>query len=246
MPDNWPDVLFLDDPLLVINKPAGLGTLPDGYDPSLPHVKSLLEPEYGRLWIVHRLDKDTSGVLLLARTAAAHRNLNMQFEHGEVEKVYHALVKGEASWEEKTIDLLLHPNGDRRHRTVVDAARGKPALTVLRVLQRFSGYTLLEARPRTGRTHQIRAHLAASGLPLVGDALYGGPPALYLSDLIPGSSQEADEQPLITRPALHARAAGFLHPASGERLYVEAPYPEEFSVTLGECSLHLAHGEGLG
>lgn len=232
-----PEILFLDDHLLAINKPAGLGTLPDGYDPSLPHAKSLLEPRYGRLWIVHRLDKDTSGVLLLARTAAAHRHLNTQFERGEVEKVYHALVQGEVPWETQTIDLPLRANGDRRHRTVVDGERGKPALTGLHVLQRFRGYTLLEARPRTGRTHQIRAHLGAISLHLVGDTLYGGPPALYRSDLESGPALPDDEPPLIARPALHARSIGFLHPMSGERLCIDVPYPKDFELALEQCFL---------
>jgi RluA family pseudouridine synthase len=236
------DMLFIDAELLVINKPAGLGTLPDGYDPSLPHVKSLLEVNYGRLWIVHRLDKDTSGALILARTAAAHRQLNTQFEHGLVEKVYHALVKGDVPWETQTVDLPLRINGDRRHRSVVDHERGKPALTELRVLNRFQGYTLLEARPRTGRTHQIRAHLAASGLPLVGDPLYSGTPALYLSDLTPGLPREESETPLIARPALHARSIGFVHPTSGERIWIEAPYPEDLRLALEQCFLRLAHG----
>jgi RluA family pseudouridine synthase len=237
-PDALPEVLFADEHLLAIHKPAGLGVLPDGYDRTLPHVKSLLEPQFGRLWIVHRLDKDTSGVLLLARSAAAHRDLNVKFERGEVEKVYHALVFGEVTWEEKTVDLPLRQNGDRRHRTVVDTERGKPARSELKVLRRYRGYMLLEVRPRTGRTHQIRAHLRAVGLPLVGDALYGGPPRLYPSDLTPGSRRTEVEQPLIARLALHARSIGFLHPASGERLLVEAPYAEDFSATLAACSLH--------
>ena len=226
------DILFIDANLLVINKPAGLGALPDGYDPSLPHVRSLLEPRYGRLWIVHRLDKYTSGVLLLARSAAAHRDLNTQFERGGVEKIYHALVQGDVPWETQTVDLPLRINGDRRHRSVVDHERGKTALTEFRLLQRFRGYALLEAHPRTGRTHQIRAHLAAISLPILGDALYGGPPTLYLSDLTPGLAQEEGDVPLLTRPALHARSIEFLHPASGERQYLEAPYPEDLDVTL--------------
>src|SRR5512136_520643 len=98
-------ILYIDDVLLVIDKPAGLPSLPDGYNPATPHVRSLLEPIFGRVWFVHRLDRDTSGVLLLARSAAAHRILNTQFDQRQVKKVYHALVYGSPDWVAKTVDL---------------------------------------------------------------------------------------------------------------------------------------------
>jgi tRNA pseudouridine32 synthase / 23S rRNA pseudouridine746 synthase len=208
-------ILYSDPSLLVINKPAGLLNLPDGYDPSLPHVRSVLEAEYGRLWIVHRLDKDTSGVLVLARSAAAHRALNLQFECHAVEKIYHALVSGDPAWEQREVDLPLLPDGDRQHRTVVDRRWGKEAHTGLRVLERFGECALVEAIPQTGRTHQVRAHLASLGHPLVADALYGGGQAA-----------------LLNRLGLHAFSLDFTHPQSGEKVCLEAPYPEDFQTAL--------------
>ena len=217
--DFTPEILWEDPALLVINKPAGLRTLPDGYDPALPYVRQLLEPAYGRLWMVHRLDKETSGVLLLARSADAHRSLNTQFERRQLNKFYHALAGASPEWDEKTVSMPLRINGDRRHRTVVDHRKGKPAITHLRVLVRFPQAALIEARPETGRTHQIRAHLAAIGLPLLADALYGGvvPPRLNLDTLL-----------------LHAWVLEITHPASGEPLRFEAPYPEAFRKVLSQ------------
>jgi tRNA pseudouridine32 synthase / 23S rRNA pseudouridine746 synthase len=129
--------LFADEALLAVNKPLGLPSLPDGYDPDAPHLRSVLEPVYGRLWTVHRLDRETSGVVLLARTAEAHRHLNTQFQEQRVVKIYHALVLGDPAWDKRTIRLPLRGDGDRRHRTVVDHKRGKPAVTHLRVFERF-------------------------------------------------------------------------------------------------------------
>jgi tRNA pseudouridine32 synthase/23S rRNA pseudouridine746 synthase len=225
------EILWLDDALLVINKPAGLPTLPDGYNPDLPHVKSILEPSYGRLWIVHRLDKDTSGVLLLARSAQAHRHLNTQFEQRQVEKIYHALVVGVPEWVENTIDLPLRPNGDRKHRTVIDAQRGKPAVTRLRILERFECYALVEAIPETGRTHQIRAHLAAAGWPIACDLLYGksDQPEMHTSR---GEQCSPAEPPLLDRLGLHARCLEITHPVTGERMKFTAPYPQELEAAL--------------
>src|SRR3990172_12705504 len=148
-------ILWSDDSLLVVDKPAGLTTLPDGYDPEAPDLKGVLLPDFGPLWIVHRLDRDTSGVMVLARSPQAHRALNTQFQEHQVSKVYHALVMGEPDWTEKDIDLPLRPDGDRRHRTVVDFQRGKPSLTRLRVLERFEQFTLIEAIPESGRPHHL-------------------------------------------------------------------------------------------
>jgi RluA family pseudouridine synthase len=214
------NVLFQDPAILVIDKPSGLPTLPDGYDKSAPHVRSLLEPEWGRLWIVHRLDKETSGVLLMARTPEAHRALNGQFDAHQVTKVYHALVVGSPEWDEQTFDAPLRPNGDRRHRTIPDP-RGKSAVTHVRVLQHLGAFTLLEARPATGRTHQIRAHLGfVAGLPLAADALYGCklPP-----DALP-----------IARVALHAYSLSVTHPVSETPTTFDAPYPPDFAAAVGE------------
>ena len=219
--------------LLVVNKPSGLSTLPDGYDPALPHIKSVLEQPSGRLWIVHRLDKDTSGVLLLARSANAHRSLNTQFEQHLVFKLYHALVSGNPDWVEKSINLPLKPNGDRRHRTVIDLDHGKPALTNLKVLEPFGPYCLVEAVPKTGRTHQIRAHLSSEGLTIIGDTLYGEKNSTFLSDLENISQPEIDKEVThFTGMGLHARSLEFTHPDSGQRLKFEAPYPDWWQVAL--------------
>ena len=223
-------VMWADETFLIVNKPAGLLVIRGGYGND-PYLAELLEPTYGRIWIVHRLDRPTSGVLIVARTADAHRDLNTQFEQRNVHKVYHALVKGTPSWTEHTVHLALQRDGDRRHRTVVDPKRGKPSTTHLSVLERFGTLTLLEARPETGRTHQIRAHLAALDMSIVADKLYWGGDALRTSDL-EAAPQGSDEHTLIARPALHAHSISFSHPVTGEALTFTAPYPQDLAATL--------------
>lgn len=226
-------ILWADDAILVVNKPAGLLTLPDGYDPAIPHLAALLEPVYGPVWIVHRLDKETSGVLVLARGAAAHRSLNTQFATRQISKTYHALVTGNPDWEQRTVRLALQPDGDRKHRTVIDPRSGKASTTHLRILERFLAYTLIEALPETGRTHQIRAHLAAVGFPITGDQLYGDGAGIFLSKVKPDYRLGSNpEKAILDRLALHARSIEFTHPVSGDMVKFEAPYPEDLEKAL--------------
>lgn len=222
-------VLWVDEFVLAVNKPPGLPTLPDGYHPEAPHVRSLLEPFWGRLWIVHRLDRDTSGVLVLARNPTAHRSLNRQFQEHQVIKMYHALVIGDPPWDEQsTIEMPLRVDADRRHRTRIDFEAGKYALTRVKVIERFGPYSLIEALPVTGRTHQVRAHLAAVGFPLVGDLLYGRSGAItQRCDL----ATEAGQFP-FERVGLHAFSLSIRHPDDGRALLFQAPYPQDFAAVL--------------
>ena len=199
-------LLWSDNSLLAVNKPSGLLTLPDGYDKTLPHLRSILEPTYGHLWIVHRLDRETSGIIVLARTADAHRFLNTLFQEKQASKLYNALVVGQPPWENITINASLRPDGDRRHRTVVDPVQGKPATTDLVVIHRYEAYSLLDVTPRTGRTHQIRAHLRHIGYPIIADPLYRDPTHPCHA--------------LLPRLGLHARSLTLIHPETKEIIIV--------------------------
>ncbi|MDW8292233.1 MAG: RluA family pseudouridine synthase [Anaerolineae bacterium] len=227
-------LLYEDDDLLAVSKPAGLSSV---HDPALEDetldLHAWLSARYGRLWPVHRLDRETSGVILFARNAAAHRALNTLFETRAITKVYHAIVVGTPQWDERTINAPLRADADRKHRTIVDLERGKPAITHVRVLMRLRHHALVEAQPETGRTHQIRVHLALVGYPLLADPLYGDGQPLYLSALKHDYRRgEAEERPLIARTALHALRLCFEHPTQGTPLVIEAPYPKDFQAAL--------------
>jgi len=209
------DIIHQDDHIIVVNKPAGISVLPEGWDSDAPYLRHMLEDKYGKIWVVHRLDKITSGVMIFTRTADAHRELNRQFERHEVEKVYQAIVEGVPPWDERTARHMLQTNVGRKHRTVVVHKRGKNSETRFKVLKRVRGVALIEARPKTGRTHQVRVHLSALGFPLLGDVLYG-----------------ASETELIERPALHAYSLGFTHPITGEHLNFIANPPADFQEVL--------------
>jgi RluA family pseudouridine synthase len=208
-------VLHVDEFILVVDKPAGMPVLPDGWEPDSPYLVQQLEAEFAKLWVVHRLDKVTSGVMVFARSADAHRALNLQFEKHATQKVYHALCNGLPKWEEHTARHPLRINVGHSHRTIVDHSKGKPSVTRFRVMEKYGQAALLEAVPATGRTHQVRVHAYALGHPLIGDTLYSAPPT-----------------DLFTRAALHALSLTFAHPATGQRMTFEAPYPEDFAQAI--------------
>ncbi len=187
--------------------------------------------------VVHRLDKDTSGVLVFARDAGTHRTLNGAFGTRAVRKIYHALVSGPPDWDETGCSLPLRVDGDRQHRTIVDAHSGKPSSTSFRVLARYRHRALVEAIPETGRTHQIRVHLASLGHPVVADPLYGDGRPLLLSSFKRGwKGDPHDERPLLARTALHACSMEFVHPANGNAVRIEAPYPRDFRASVSQLS----------
>ena len=216
-------IIYEDNHLLVLDKPAGLSVLPDGWEKDSQYLVKMLEEGYGKVFIVHRLDKITSGVIVFARDAETHRALNIQFENHEAQKTYHAILEGNPRWEEKVAKHPLRVNVGHKHRTMVDDKHGKPSETRFRVIKRFearpeqgrSEAALVEAKPVTGRTHQIRVHAYALGHSLVGDPLYG--------------AQGNFEVP---RPMLHAQSLSLIHPVTKERVKFSAPHPPDFEEVL--------------
>ncbi len=230
------EFLYEDEQILVVNKPAGLASVPEGFREDLPSLSSILSEGFGAVWMVHRLDKDTSGVMILARNEDAHRTLNTQFENRDVGKVYHAILVGQPDWNERKVVVPLMVDGDRQHRTLPDPERGKVAVTQFTLLQRIRKFAVVEARPETGRTHQIRAHAKFLNLPIACDALYGDGQPIMLSAFKKGyrAKGDRDERALIDRVALHAFQLEVIHPTTGESLQFEAPYPKDFRATISQ------------
>ena len=228
-----PPVIFEDDALLAFDKPSGLLVAPDRWDKARENLMALVHAQLGpAVANVHRLDADTSGVLLCTKTKAALDSLCGQFQAKSAEKVYRALVVGAAAEKAFTVDLALREDEGRPGRMRAVPKGGKPSATECAVLERFRGFTWLECRPRTGRTHQIRVHLAAVGLPILNDPFYGNDTRLLLSALKRGYKGRAAERPLISRLALHAAELSVVHPVSREPITLRAPLPNEFAVAL--------------
>ena len=233
-------LIYADDDMIAVNKAAGLLVAADRWDIEAPRLDLLIQkqlpqiaPLCQKLYAVHRIDKDTSGILLYALNAEAHRALNTAFQEREIKKTYRLLIHGRVQEEQFTVDLPLRADGDALHRTIVDKRRGKEAITHFTALETFRQFSLLEARPVTGRTHQIRAHLAAAGYPIVCDSLYGSGKPVLLSELKQRWHGDVyTEQPLIRRLALHAYQLEGLHPRTREPFSFTAEYAKDFKSTV--------------
>lgn len=226
-------VVYSDESIVVLNKRSGILIAADRYNPEAPRLDLLAQEEFGRLFAVHRIDKDTSGLIIYARTEEAQRSLSIQFEKRQVQKTYHALVYGHPLWENLHVDLPLQPDGDARHRTVANKRFGKPSVTDFRNIGACGPYSWIEAKPKTGRTHQIRVHLAENGLCIVCDPLYSGnQKPVRLSEIKKKwNGDEEEERPLLSRLALHAYKIEITHPVSGEKMTFTAPYPKDMEAT---------------
>ncbi len=232
------NIIFEDDAFLAINKPAGLLVIPDRYRKDLPNLRDILIEKYGQIFIVHRIDKETSGILLFARNPEAHRVLNNQFTDHTIEKVYVALVRGRLQHTAGSIKFPLAPHPKKPAMMVVSQA-GKISITDYKVREAFRDYTLVEGKPRTGRMHQVRVHFAALGHPLAIDRLYGNKEPIFLSSIKPNYKRSGkDESPLMDRLTLHAEKITFIHPASGQSQTLTAPLPKDFKAVIQQLRKH--------
>lgn len=227
-------IVFEDNDYVFINKPPFVSTLEDRHEKV--NILALARDYAGDAQVCHRLDKDTSGVLAIAKNPEAYRHLSMQFEHREVEKIYHAVVDGIHGFQNVLVDLPILKADDG----VVKISKrdGKPAQTYFNSIQSFKAHTLVECRPVTGRMHQIRIHLATLKASITGDETYGGKPFL-LSEIKRGFNlkKDTEEATFMKRMALHAFSLEF-NDLSGTRRTVEAPYPKDLQALLRQLELN--------
>lgn len=245
-PEDVPlDILYEDEHLAVINKPADMVTHPGKatYTGTLAaavqHHFDTLSDMAGQLrpGIVHRLDRDTTGAILIAKDNQVHHRLSRQFERREVQKEYRAIVRGNIEHETGLIQtwIKVHPKAHEKMIVCEESEKAREAVTTYNVLERFRGFTYVQLLPKTGRTHQLRVHMRHLKTPIVADKLYSGSSQLLLSEINPEMSAES---PLIARQALHAFRLAFRHPVTEKPMEFEAPLPEDMSLTLAAIRRH--------
>ncbi len=231
------DIIYEDDDIVVLNKEAGMLTVADRFQIESYHLQSALKKKYGEIYTIHRLDRDTSGVICFAKNAESHKIISENFEHREIEKYYIALVEGSAP-EHGIIDEPI-AHSESKPGTMKVHRRGKPSLTEYNKLSDFGLFSVLDVRIFTGRTHQIRVHLAYVGLPLFIDPIYGRRDNFMLSELKGkkyriGKHTE-EEKPLISRLTLHSSRLVLDHPTIGIRMTFEAPLAKDLKALIHQA-----------
>ncbi len=232
MSRNIFSIIHETDDFVAVNKPAGLLSIPDreGEEVSL---KSLLRNKYGEIYTVHRLDKNTSGIIVFAKNQETHKLLSQSFEERTVQKYYIGIIKGTPAEKEKTIDAPIAQNSVR-HTHMIIHKRGKPSVTDYKVLESFGRYSYVQFNIHTGRTHQIRIHMQHAGHPIVCDELYGDGQPLLLSSIkrkFNLSKNEIEEKPLLNRLGLHAHRLIFTDKYN-QRFELEAEIPKDIRALL--------------
>jgi 23S rRNA pseudouridine955/2504/2580 synthase len=229
--ENFQDrILFENEDFFLINKPPHVATLDERHDDKGDSMLRQAKAYWPDAQVGHRLDKETSGVLIFAKHPEAYRHISMQFEHRQVTKIYHAVSGGIHDFEGVMVNLPIYPLKTGVVR--IDRELGKEAETVFNTLDVYRAHTLVECMPFTGRMHQIRIHLQCLKAPIVMDELYGGE-EIFLSEIKRKFklAKDVEEQPLISRVALHARGLNFAL-MNGERQLVEAPYPKDMAALI--------------
>lgn len=232
------EILYQDENIIAFNKPSGLLSIPDRYDPEKPCMKYLAEAQVKmKLFVVHRIDKDTSGLIVFAKHEEAHRYMSQLFEGRDVKKFYKALVLGNPHLEEGIIDKPLAAHPVKKGLMVV-FTKGKPSRTDFWLEQKWHGYALMKLQIHTGRTHQIRVHMKDLGYPVLCDPLYGNNSEVKLSDFKKKyklSIEEFEERPILNRLALHAYELDFVD-AAGNAINIVAPLSKDMEATIKQLN----------
>jgi len=227
------EIVFEDDQLIVINKSAGVLTIADRYNPDLPNLKATLSRTREAVFVVHRIDKDTSGLVIFCKTAEMHQAMSALFEARKIKKTYQAITQGRPEANSGTIDVPILVNKDRAKVTISN--KGKDSLTHYRVIEQFKNYSFLEIDLLTGRRHQIRAHLSSISCPIVADKMYGTSGEFYLSHIKKKQynlKKYEIERPLISRQALHAHSIEFIDPISQNEMQFNIDPPKDMRALL--------------
>lgn len=227
------DIIYEDEQLIAINKPAHLLSIPDRYNSTKENLKSALKEKYGEIFVVHRLDKETSGAIIFAKNEESHKFLNEQFQEGKAQKIYWAIsIMPQEPF--GTVDNYI-AESPYAPGTYVVAKKGKRAITEYKVLESFQKYALVEVKIATGRTHQIRVHMKHIGAPLLTDSKYGLAPQFMLSEVKRiKKKRDVEERPLLSRTSLHSASLEVAHPIGHQKMTFNAPMPKDMSATINQ------------